>query len=410
MPTYYYRAKKNPKEVVEETFEASSREEVLKHLSELGYVPLEVALKKTESVLPQKAEAQDKPVLDVAVPASAKEEMLRQFASLTRSQIPILQTLRILEEQSTHAGLKKIIAAMRESIQTDGQSLSGAMRRFPRAFPPDIVNLIAAGEEGGALQEILDELALRLEREQALRSKLQTAVMYPLFVGVVGFLTVVFLILFVLPKILKTLKAFGGHLPLPTRILVAITDLTAMPLFWAGLALVTAVAVPVVLNLIRNQREKIDRFLLNMAIVGPLIQTVDLVKFTRSLGMLLHHGVLVLPALDSAIPVVGNLCLRHELVKIPAAVKEGNPLTEGFQGLRISTPYLIQSMNVAEAGGRMAETLKEVSDYYEKDAEKKMQRFAVMLEPVLILGVVLVVGFIVRAVLLPIFEVGTAVH
>lgn len=407
MPTYYYRAKKSPRETVEETFEASSREEVLKHLYDLGYVPLEVGLKKS----PAKAAPQtERPLSNVAVSSSAKEDMLRQFASLTRSQIPILQTLRILEEQSTHQALKKIIAAMRESIQTDGKSLSESMRQFPRAFPPDIVNLIAAGEAGGALQEILDELALRLEREQTLRSKLQTAVMYPLFVGGVGFLTVVFLILFVLPKILKTLKAFGGQLPLPTQILMVITDLTSKPLFWVVLAVVTAVAVPAVINLIKNQREKLDKMMLNTAVIGSMIQTLDLVRFTRSLGMLLHHGVLVLPALESATPVVSNLCLRNELGQISAAVKEGGALTEGFKNLRISTPYLIQSMSVAEVGGRMAETLKEVSDYYEKEAEKKMQRFAVMLEPVMILGVGLVVGFIVMAVLLPIFEVGTAVR
>lgn len=406
MPTYYYRAKKNPKETVEETLDASSREEVLKHLNDLGYVPLEVSLKKAVQAASPRSEKQ---TLDVVIPSVAKEDMLRQFASLTRSQIPILQTLRILEEQTTNQNLKRIIAAMRDSIQTDGSSLSESMRRFPHAFSPDIVNLIAAGEAGGALQQILDELALRLEREQTMRSKLQTAIMYPLFVGGVGFLTVVFLILFVLPKILKTLKAFGGELPLPTQILMVITELTSKPLFWIVLAVVLSVAVPAILNLIKNQREKLDKMLLNMAVIGPLIQTLDLVRFTRSLGMLLHHGVLVLPALESATPVVSNLCLRNELSQISAAVKEGSPLTEGFKNLRISTPYLIQSMSVAEVGGRMAETLKEVSDYYEKEAEKKMQRFAVMLEPVMILGVGLVVGFIVMAVLLPIFEVGTAV-
>jgi len=407
MPTFYYRAKKSPTEIVEETFDAETREDVLKHLSELGYAPLEVALKKSDGTVSRKPE---KPVSDVSLPASAKEDMMRQFASLTRSQIPILQSLRILEEQSSHLDLKKIVVALRDGIENDGHSLSEAMRRFPRAFPPDIVNLIAAGEEGGALQEILDEIAERLEREQALRTKLQTAVMYPLFVGIVGFLTVVFLILFVLPKILKTLKSLGGHLPLPTQILVWITELTAQPLFWIAGALFTAVAIPVVVNLVRNQREKLDEFLLNLNGIGPMLQTLDLVRFTRSLGMLLHHGVLVLPALESAIPVVRNLCLRRELGRISDAVKEGNPLTEGFKNLRISTPYLIQSMRVAEVGGRMAETLEEVSDYYEKEAEKKMQRFAMLLEPVMILGVGVVVGFIVMAVLLPIFEVGTAVR
>ena len=163
------------------------------------------------------------------------------------------------------------------------------------------------------------------------------------------------------------------------------------------------------LTLFKNQRQAFDRFFLKIPVIGDLIQSLEWVRFCRSFGMLINHGVLILQALDAAIPVVGNQQMRAELTKISTVVKEGRTLTDGFKAVPAATPYLIQSVNVGETGGRMAEVLKEVADYYEKEAEKRMQIFSALLEPCMILGVGLMVGFIVMAVLMPIFEVSVAI-
>lgn len=404
MPRFHVVAKKTPTELFDEVMEASSREDVLQQITRLGYVPLRITLKVADA---ERASAQS---IDAAIPSQVMESFMRQFASLTRSQIPILQTLRVLEEQETNKTLKTILARIRNSIQAEGQSLSEAMKMYPNAFPSDQVNLIYAGETGGVLQEILDQLASKLEREQSLKTKLQGAVVYPIFVGGVGILTVVFLILFVLPKILKTLKGFGGHLPLPTKILISITQMTGNIWFWIIAAIGAVVISMVVVHLVKNHRVAVDRALLKLPVVGSLIQSLELVRFCRSLGLLINHGVLVLQALDAAIPVVGNRYIQTELYKVPAVVKEGRTLTEGFKSVSMATAYLLQSVSVGETGGRMSEVLKEVADYYEKEAEKKMQLFSALLEPCMILTVGLLVGFIVMAVLMPIFEVSVAIH
>ena len=200
MPQFHVLAKKNPTELFDEVVEANNREEVLQYIARLGYAPLRITLKASD------VQSRAAPQLNQGVPSQVMESFMRQFASLTRSQIPILQALRVLEEQSPNKTLKAILAQIKDSIQNDGKSLSEAMKMFPNVFPLDQINLIYAGETGGILQEILDQLANKLEREQSLKSKLHGAVVYPLFVGGVGILTVIFLILFVLPKILKTLK------------------------------------------------------------------------------------------------------------------------------------------------------------------------------------------------------------
>lgn len=405
MPQFHVLAKKNPTDLFEEVVEANNREEVLQYVAKLGYVPLRITIKSTEA---QSSAAV--PNLNQAVPSPVMESFMRQFASLTRSQIPILQTLRVLEEQSPNKTLKGILVQIKNSIQSEGKSLSEAMKMFPNAFPIDQINLIYAGETGGVLQEILDQLAAKLEREQNLRSKLQGAVVYPLFVGGVGILTVIFLILFVLPKILKTLKGFGGKLPLPTQILISITQAAGNIWFWVFICAGGVMLAIVIASLMRSHREAFDRAFLRIPVVGGLIQSLEFGRFCRSFGLLLNHGVLVLQALDASIPVVGNQYIKAQLYKIPMVVKEGRTLTEGFKSMTLATPYILQSVSVGETGGRMSEVLKELSEYYEKEAEKKMQLFSTLLEPCMILGVGLLVGFIVMAVMMPIFEVSVAVH
>ena len=405
MPQFHVLAKKNPTDLYEEVVEASNREEVLQYVAKLGYVPLRVTLKSGDS-----QSKSSTPEITQSIPSPVMESFMRQFASLTRSQIPILQTLRVLEEQSANKTLKAILAQIKNSIQSEGKSLSEAMRMFPNAFPIDQINLIYAGETGGVLQEILDQLANKLEREQSLRSKLQGAVVYPLFVGGVGLLTVIFLILFVLPKILKTLKGLGGVLPLPTKILIAITQAGSSIWFWIFTALVGVIGAMVISGFMKTNRTAFDKIFMRIPVLGSLIESLELGRFCRSFGLLLNHGVLVLQALDASIPVVGNQYIKQELYKIPATVKEGRTLTEGFKAMSLATPYMLQSVSVGETGGRMAEVLKEVSEYYEKDAEKKMMLFSTLLEHCMILAVGLMVGFIVMAVMMPIFEVSVAVR
>jgi len=404
MPKFYYIAKVSPKEVVEDTMDADTREDALRKISLMGYTPLQVR---------EKEDAQDagvKDAVDSTIPSKHMEAFTRQFASLLRSQIPILRALKVLEEQTEHKKLKMIVLALHETIEREGTSISEAMNLFPKAFPADYVNLVHAGEIGGALQEVLDQLAEKMEKEQILKTKIQNSLIYPCFVGVAGILTVMVLIMFVMPRILGILERLRVKLPLPTRILMAMTDLLTSHYFWIFVGVAALAGVAAWKNVVLPNKGAIDRLLLKVPSLGKLIFYIEMVRFTRSLGLLLSHGVLILQALEVSIPVVGNRYIKTELEKLPRVVKEGNPLTEGLKALAINSPYLVHSLSVGEESGRISEALMEVSKYYEREASTRMQIFASLLEPAMILGVGLMVGFIVMAVLLPIFEVSSTMR
>lgn len=403
MPRFHFIAKKNPKETIEDDVEAESREAALHHIIALGYTPLRVTAKETAQ---ENAESSAE---DARIPAKELESFTRQFASLIRSQIPVLNALRVLENQITYLSLKQITAAVSARIQSQGDSLSEALKNYPKAFPQDYTNLVAAGEVGGALQEVLDQLALKLEKEEELRSKLLGALAYPVFVGITGVLTVIFMLTFVMPKILKILESLKANLPLPTRMLLGLTKAMSHEVFWLTAIPLCAAAGAVLYSWVRKNRLAVDRFLLKVPVLGALVRDLEMVRFCRSFGLLLRNGVLILQAIESAVPVVGNYYIRHELSRLPEKIREGHALTDGFRAMPLlATPYFIQSVAIGEEGGRLSEVLMEITNFYEKEVTKRLQFFATLLEPVMILGVGLMVGFIVMAVLLPIFELSTA--
>ncbi len=402
MPKFQCVAKKSPTETVEQVLDAESREEALERLSALGYTPIRVTQIKDETKYDANAV-----VVDRKIPVKHLTLFTRQFSSLFRSHIPIVKSLRILKDQISYAPLQRMIETMSDRVQNQGQTLSDAMESFPKAFAPDYINLVKAGEVGGVLDQVFERLSEKAEKEEALRSKLQAALIYPLFVGGMGVVTVVVLITFVMPKILKVIKSFGNELPLPTRILIALTELFSNPVFW--IFFVGAAAALFVVGRILQQRYQLafDRQLLKVPVLGLLCKQVELVRFCRSLGLLLHHGIFILQALESSIVLVGNTYIRSELELIPKRVREGRSVTDGLNETTFADAYLLNTAAIGEEGGKLSEAFSEAANYYEKDAERTVGILATMLEPIMILMVGAFVGFIVMAVLIPIFTMST---
>ena len=407
MPRFHYTAKRGPTEFVEGTIEADSRGGVLVYLAGLGYVPVRIREQTADGARPTaRAAARGRAW---RVPARPLTVFTRQFASLVRSQVPLLRTLQILQDQSRHAALRAVLREITEAVR-QGETLSTALAKHPSVFSPLYISLVHSGEVSGALDAILEQLAEQAERDEELRAKVRAAFTYPLFVGLVGCATVMFLMTFVMPRLSQLLSGLGQQLPLATRLLLTLAGWMSNGWFWGGAGL--AGCLLAMLWRVSGQRGRLarDHLILRVPLLGSLVREIELARFARSFGLLLGHGVSVLKAIDVAVPVVTHLVIRRELERLPEGLRQGEALSSCLKRLSISTPFLTHTVAVGEESGRVAEALTEVAAYYERDAERSLQTMASLLEPSLIIVVGAVVGFIVMAVLLPIFEMSAVSH
>ena len=291
-----------------------------------------------------------------------------------------------------------------------GDTLSSALSKFPTVFPPLTVNLIHSGEVSGALDPVLARLAAQAEREEMLRAKVRSALTYPMFVGVVGCLTVVFLMTFVMPRFADLLSGFGDRLPVPTRVLLTAVEWMSSGWFWATVLGVVVIAALVWRGLGTHGRLALDQLTLRLPLLGPLIQQLEVARFARAFGLLVDHGVPILRAIDVALPVVHHQVIRSQLQHLSEGLRQGSSLSQCLKPLAVATPFLINTIAVGEESGAVGQALTEVANYYEQEAERLLQTMATLLEPVFVVGVGVIVGFIVMAVLLPIFEMGSVMR
>lgn len=403
MPTFTYVAKRGPNDMVEGVLEADSRAKVLSQLAGLGYIPVRVAEAMTGR-RPTDARARLR-----RLSVRHFNQFTRQFASLMRSQVPLMRALGIMQEQTTHPTLHRILDSIREHVR-QGQTLSQALANYPQVFSPLYLSLIKSGEVTGMLDTVLERLAAQADQEESLRSKVQVALAYPLFIGVVGLGTVVFLLMFVMPRLLKLFVTFGGALPLPTQILLALTGWFRSGWGWGSLLALVIAAVWLARSRNPMIRVWLDRFVLQLPLLGRLMREVELARFCRSFGLLLSHGIPILQATEVAIPVVKNRVIRTSLLPLTTNLREGASLAACLKMLPLATPFLVHSVAVGEEGGKAAEALLEVAGYYEREIERLLQVLAALLEPAMILVVGGLVGFLVMAILLPIFDMSTLVR
>lgn len=406
MPTFHYTAKRGPTDVVEGVLEAENRSRVLARLAELGYVPVRVSEQAAVAAAGAPASRQAAAVRPRRVPSAHLTIFIRQFASLVRSYVPLLRALAILEEQSRHPYLRYVLRQVGEEVR-QGQTLSAALAKFPMVFPPLYVNLIHSGEVSGALDAVLERLATQAEQEEAMRTKVRLAFMYPAFVGVVGAATVIFLMMFVMPRLSRLLTGLGTRLPLATKILLMAAGLMSQWWCWACLVGALLGTVLVWRSLGMRGRLMLDRLVLRLPLLGPLVQQIEMARFARAFGLQITHGIPILQAIEVSVQVVDHSVIRAELARLPEGLRQGSALSGCLKPLRIGSSFLVNTVAVGEESGKVGEALMEVAAYYERDSERLLQTISTLLEPMLILVVGAVVGFIVMAVLLPIFEMSS---
>lgn len=400
MTRYAYKAKDGPSRTVSGDVEADSHGAAVSRVEAMGYSPLWV--RETEEATAARGRRGRRRRVrgrDITV-------LTGQLASLSRSAVPILRALRTIEQQTDNSGLRRVVADMTRTVR-DGKMLSESMAAYPRLFPELYVNMIRAGEQSGALDIVLTRLTEAREKEEDTRRKVQAALAYPILILAVGVGTVFALFAFFLPRVLELFEGYDA-LPLPTRILVGTTEFVSANWYWLVFAVVLAGAVLNRLAALEKGRTFFDRIVLSIPLVRTFLLQSDIARFARTLGLLIDTGVPIDRSLALGARTLNNAILREEVETArDNTVRQGRPLSEGLHDAGHFPPFVANLIAVGEEGGRLPETLAEVAAFYEKEVEQQARVATGLLEPLMILVVGGIVGFIVAAMLLPIFELGS---
>lgn len=404
MPVYEYRAKRGPAAVVDGVISAPAQATAVAQLAQQGLSPVWIRERLAGEVVAAPAIAPA--THGIRVRTRDINAFTRQLASLLRSGVPILKGLVTIREQTENQRMAAVVGDLEHDIR-DGHMLSEAMQRYPRVFSPFYISMVRSGEAGGVLDEILMRLAQAQDDEEELRTKVQSALAYPSLVLAAGAASVFVMLVFFMPRIARLFENSNLSLPWPTRILIWIGDFFGH--YWGWLVVPLVVILVILRRMLRLERGrlKIDRVILRFPVAGRLLRDADLARFAKTLALLVRTGIPIHRALDLSCGTMRNAVLRLEIGRVgTGTVQQGASLAAGMRQL-VHVPVFVANMvAVGEASGRLEDALDEIARYYGRELERGIKLITALLEPVLILAVGAIVGFIVFATLLPIFQIG----
>jgi type IV pilus assembly protein PilC len=332
----------------------------------------------------------------------------RQFATMVDSGLPIVQSLDILGRQADNPALKKVISGIKDTVETGG-TLAEGLGRYPAIFDNLYVNMVVAGEKGGILDTIFERLSLHLEKSMKLKREVQTAMIYPAVVVGAAFIVTAVLMIFVIPTFKDMFADFGATLPMPTLIVVGISDFVSS--YWHVIfALIgTSIFFLTRFSKTRRGREILHPIFLKMPIFGSLFRKVAVARFTRTLGTMVSSGVPILEALSICAKTSGNVIVERDVLKARAAISEGQSITEPLSESPVFPPMVVQMIAVGEATGALDTMLRKVADFYEEEVNIAVAGMKQLIEPLMILFLGVIIGALVIAMYLPIFKMGAIV-
>jgi type IV pilus assembly protein PilC len=328
----------------------------------------------------------------------------RQLATMVNAGLPITESLLILKNQARGAALKEMLSQILADVQ-EGQSLSSAIGKYPNVFSPTYIALLRAGEAGGVLDNVLARLSDNMEKQVEFKGKVKGALIYPVIVVIGMVLVAAIMMIFVIPKMLSLYSEFGAQLPGPTRILMAVSGFFAK--FWWLILVITAFGVNFLITYRKTKtgRRRIDELILKIPIFGDLQRQVALTELTRTLSLLVGAGVSILEALGILSQISGNAVIGDALEDSASQVEKGFPLAYAFSKHPEAFPYILSQMvAVGEETGKISEVLAKVSHIFEVESDQKVKALTSAIEPIVMVILGVGVGFLVIAVILPIYN------
>ncbi|ELK22627.1 type II secretory pathway component PulF [Anoxybacillus flavithermus TNO-09.006] len=329
---------------------------------------------------------------------------LRQFATLLKAGVTIVDATRILAEQTESKALKKALVHIEERLRS-GQPLSTAMTDHPNIFPPLVINMIRAGEASGSIDETLERLADHFEKVHRTRQKIVSALAYPIVVGIIAVIVVIFLLVGVVPTFVSMFADFGADLPSITKFVLRASEV--MQTYWWGVLLLLLSTYGVLMLLRRQKKTKyyIDVIVLRMPIFGGMMQKAVLARMTRTLSSLFSSAVPILQALTIVEAVVENEVVARVIRTSRDALERGESLTEPMKRHWAFPPLVTQMIAIGEQTGSLDAMLAKVADFYEAEVEAATDRLKSLIEPLMIVLLAGVVGTIVTSILVPMFDI-----
>ena len=328
----------------------------------------------------------------------------RLFSTMIDAGLSLVASLGVLIEQTENPRLKSALQDVYKKIK-EGQPLSRALGDHPRIFPSIMINMVEAGEVGGVLDDVLGRLASHFEKEHKMNQKIKSAMTYPIVVSVVAVLAVVFILTFVLPTFVQMFAGANKELPLITRIVLAISNfLRNYALFIVPGVIASVYGLRIALQ--KGETRKIfDSFILKIPVVGMLSRKIGIARFSRTLSTLLHGGVPIITALEVVKKTIGNLSMMAALSEAQVGIKEGRNLATTLAQSKIFTPMVIQMVSIGEESGALDKMLEKIADFYESDVDDVVTRLSSIMEPLIIVVLGIVIGIIVIAIMIPMFDI-----
>ena len=331
----------------------------------------------------------------------------RQLATLIRSGMPLVQSLSAIIEQLQGHPMQRVMYLVREKVNS-GSSFGDALDDHPKQFSDLYVNLVRAGESAGALEMVLGRLADYLEETQRQRNKIVSAMVYPLLMVLVGASVLGFLMVYVVPKLTRIFTSMGRSLPVPTLILTQISSFIGSYKMLIIIAVVVAAIVGLRLYIRTAKGRYIyDTFKLRVPIIGSLSRKICIARFARTLSTLLSGGIPLMRSMEIVRGVVGNEVLAGVVERSRGSIGEGRPISEEFRKSKQYPPIVVHMISVGELSGNLEEMLSNVAEAYENEVETATNSLISLVEPLMIIVMGLIVGFIVMSILLPIFEMNS---
>ena len=398
MAEFAYKARSRQGEILEDKIQGEDTTSVAMTLRQQGLLVISI---KEQGVGQKDVFASFK-----KVKLSELVVFTRQLATMINAGLPIVRTLYILSEQTSNKKFKEILDEVRKEVEA-GLALSEALEKHPKVFSKLYTEMVRAGEIGGILDEVLLRVASQLEKDQDLRRKVKSAMSYPTVVLVLSILAASFMLIFIVPIFAKMFEDLGGTLPLPTRIAMGLSDILLS--IW-GVFIYAGLIGGVVFFLrwrkTENGRKIVDPAMLRIPVkIGDIIQKVALARFARTLGTLSAAGVPILQSLEITATSAGNYVIEKALLKSREAIREGLPIYQPLEEERVFPPMVTRMMAVGEETGDIDGMLTKIAQFYESEVDAAVKALTSIIEPLMIVVVGGIVGGIIVAMYLPMFQI-----
>lgn len=399
--TYKYNVRDKTGKVINGKLEGENREAVATKLRQMGYIVLDLEEDRIAQL--------NKIQFGTSVKTKDVTIFARQFATMINAGLSLTKCLSILADQVESKELRDVISQLNKDVEA-GQSLSEAMMKHPKIFPPLFYNMVKAGETGGVLDEVLLRVADLMEQDAQLKGRVKSAMMYPMVISILVVVVVIAMMVFVVPTFIDMFSGAGQQLPLPTRVLVAISNYTA-----SIKGVITAIVLAILFVIFKqwiatnSGRFIWDSIKLRMPVAGNIIRKTSVARFTRTFGTLVSAGVPILSAMDIVADTAGNEVVTRALKTARGAIKEGETIAKPLSESPVFPGMVVQMVAVGEETGALDQMLTKIADFYDEEVGTAIDGLASAMEPIIMVILAVVVGGIVIALYMPMFQSVTMV-